>query len=46
MRIEAINKTKKELDEREMKKYEIKSKLNEVKNHFDKEIVLDKNKIE
>lgn len=46
MRIEAINRTKKELDDRENKKYEIKSKMEKVKNYFDNEVILDKNKIE
>ena len=46
MRIDAIQRTKKELDDREVKKIEVRSKLIEVKNKFDKEVVLDKGKIE
>ncbi len=46
MRMEAINRTKKELDERQTKKIEARSKLEQVKSKFDKEIVLDKFKIE
>ena len=45
MRIQAIQRTKKELEERQHKKYEIKSKLEAVKNKFEKEVVLDKQKI-
>ena len=46
MRIEAIQRTKKELDDRQTKKIEVRSKLEQVKNRFDKEVVLDKGKIE
>jgi len=45
MRIEAIQRTKKELDDRESKKMEVRSKLEQVKSRFDKEIVFDKGKI-
>ena len=44
--MQAINRTKKQLDDRQNKKYEIKSKLSQVKHHFEKEVLLDKNKIE
>ena len=40
--MEAIQRTKKELEERQHKKYEVRSKLQAVKNKFDKEVVLDK----
>ena len=46
MRMEAIQRTKKELDDRESKKIEVRSKLEQVKSRFDKEVVLDKAKIE
>ncbi len=40
--MQAIQRTKKDLEERENKKYEIRSKLQAVKNKFDKEVVFDK----
>ena len=46
MRIEAIQRTKKDLEDRQNKKIEVRSKLQQVKSRFDKEVVLDKGKIE
>ena len=46
MRIEAINRTKEDLEEREMKKYEMKTRLDNVKTNLQNNNKLDKNKLE
>lgn len=46
MRMEAIQRTKKDLEDRENKKIEARSKLEQIKSKFDKEVILDKFKIE
>lgn len=46
MRIEAINQTRKDMDEREDKKYELKTKLENIKMNLEKANTIDKEKIQ
>ena len=46
MRIEAINRTKEDLDERQTKRYEMRTRLDNIKNDVQNNNKLDKNKLE
>ena len=46
MRIQAINRTKKDMDERQSKKYEMRTKLEGIKLNIENYKKIDKNKIQ